>query len=91
MRIRWTPAASEDLEAIGAYLSDHLPAYAKTTIQTLHQAVLSLAVHPYKGRMGRVEGTRELVVPRLPYIVAYRVREAQIEVLHVHHGAQERL
>jgi plasmid stabilization system protein ParE len=41
------------------------------------------------GRPGLVKGTRELVVP--PYIVVYKVREAQeIVVLSVVHGAQDR-
>jgi toxin ParE1/3/4 len=40
--------------------------------------------------MGREGGTRELVFTRLPYIVAYRVKEQDIEVLHIYHAAQQR-
>jgi toxin ParE1/3/4 len=40
--------------------------------------------------MGREEGTRELVLSRLPYIVAYRLKEEAVEILHIHHGAQDR-
>jgi len=32
-----------------------------------------LAKNPNVGRLGRVSGTRELVVSRTPYIVVYRV------------------
>jgi toxin ParE1/3/4 len=39
---------------------------------------------------GREEGTRELVLPRLPYIVVYRIRGEAVELLHVYHGAQNR-
>lgn len=44
------------------------------------------------GRIGRVEGTREWVVPRLPYIVVYMLREERDElvVIAVFHGAQDR-
>jgi toxin ParE1/3/4 len=38
--------------------------------------------------LGREDGTRELVLTPLPYIVVYRVREDAIEILHVYHGAQ---
>ena len=38
---------------------------------------------------GSIEGTRELVISGTPYIVAYRVTDAQIEVLFVQHGARE--
>jgi toxin ParE1/3/4 len=48
-----------------------------------------LAPHPNLGRLGRVLGTRELVVARTPYIVAYRIEEAAVVVLRVLHGAQQ--
>jgi plasmid stabilization system protein ParE len=30
------------------------------------------------------------VLPRLPYIVAYRIKDETVEVLHIFHGAQNR-
>jgi toxin ParE1/3/4 len=50
----------------------------------------SLKASPHRGRIGREEGTRELVFTRLPYIVAYRIKEQTVEVLHIFHGAQDR-
>jgi toxin ParE1/3/4 len=43
------------------------------------------------GRAGRDEGTREWVVPRLPYMVVYEVDEDRNEVIviAVFHGAQD--
>jgi plasmid stabilization system protein ParE len=29
-------------------------------------------------------------LPRLPYIVVYRVKEKDVEILHIYHGAQHR-
>jgi toxin ParE1/3/4 len=42
------------------------------------------------GRLGLVEGTRELLEP--PYIIVYRVDEAEgeIVVLNIVHGARDR-
>jgi toxin ParE1/3/4 len=40
------------------------------------------------GRAGRVPGTRELVVPRTPYIVPYRIQRTTIQILRVYHGAR---
>ncbi len=90
MRLRWTPAAAGDLESINDYLTQHLPTFAQSTIREIYQAILSLRSIPNRGRPGREEGTRELVLPRLPYIVVYRVREDDIEILHIYHGAQQR-
>ena len=45
---------------------------------------------PYRGRLGREGGTRELVIANLPYIVAYRITGDAVEVLHIYHGAQDR-
>jgi len=40
------------------------------------------------GRPGRIGGTREFVVTGTPYIVAYRVRQPDLEMITVFHGAQ---
>jgi addiction module RelE/StbE family toxin len=90
MRLRWTPAAADDLEVIGDYLTQHLPSFAQSTIFEIYQAILTLRSTPFRGRPGREEGTRELVLPRLPYIVVYRVKENDVEILHIFHGAQHR-
>ena len=45
-------------------------ARVRTAIRT---AVERLPTYPNLGRAGRVDGTRELVIPDTPYIAAYRV------------------
>lgn len=47
-----------------------------------------LVKNPNVGRLGRVSGTRELVVSRTPYIVVYRVG-ARVEILAIIHGARD--
>ena len=90
MLIRWTPAAAEDLQRISDYLKEHHPHYRQATIRKVYAAILSLNEWPHRGRLGREEGTRELMFPPLPYIAVYRVKEHGIEVLRIHHGAQDR-
>jgi plasmid stabilization system protein ParE len=65
MRLRWTPAAADDLESIRDYLALHLPSFSQSTILEIYQAILTLRSIPFRGRAGREEGTRELVLPRL--------------------------
>lgn len=51
-----------------------------------YDTIQMLRLYPYCGRLGDEEGTRELVVPQTPYVVAYRVMD---QVLHIWHGAQD--
>jgi toxin ParE1/3/4 len=89
-RLRWSLAATGDLEGIANYLWLHHPAFAATTIQRLYAAVKSLKSFPYTGREGRKSGTRELVLAPLPYLLIYAVDEQSIQVLRILHTAQER-
>ena len=61
---------------------------ANLIAHTIYDAVQSLRTMPYRGRYGRLENTRELVVARLPYIVVYQVFEERVVILNVLHGAQ---
>jgi toxin ParE1/3/4 len=90
MRIRWTLAAASDLEHIKHYLTQHNPQFMQPTVLEVYETIRSLKTSPHHGRVGREEGTRKLVFTRLPYIVAYRVKDQTIEVLHIHHAAQRR-
>jgi toxin ParE1/3/4 len=80
--------AADDLERIADYLKEHHSNYAESTIRELYATVESLKAFPRIGRVGREEGTRELVFGRLPYIVVYRVKDEAIEVLRIWHAAQ---
>ena len=90
IRIRWTRGDAEDLEHIKDYLTEHHPQFAQSTVFELYETIRSLKTSPRRGRLGREEGTRELVLSRLPYIVAYRIKEQAIEILHIFHGARNR-
>jgi toxin ParE1/3/4 len=82
MRVRWTLAAA-DLQSIKDYLTERYPHLAESTVVSLYEGMRSLRASPHRGRAGRLEGTRELIFGRLPYIAAYRVKERTIEVLHI--------
>ncbi|MGD1213178.1 MAG: type II toxin-antitoxin system RelE/ParE family toxin [Candidatus Acidiferrales bacterium] len=43
---------------------------------------------PKNARPKRTTGTRELVIPKTPYIVPYRVRGTKIEIARVYHSAR---
>ena len=88
MHVRWTESASKDLRGIARYIRKDNPAAARAVAKATLDAVESLGSFPLKGREGGIIGTRELVVPRLPYIVVYRVTRTAIQILHIYHGAR---
>ena len=88
MKIRWTRLALEDLERARQYIAERNPAAAQAVIARIESALKALATHPEIGRRGRVQGTRELVVPDTPFIIAYLVSKNSVEILAVIHGAR---
>jgi toxin ParE1/3/4 len=84
----WSPRATRHLADLRAYIAAENPASAARVARTLLVAVERLADLPHLGRPGRVAGTRELLVPRTRYVIAYRVRGERLEIIAVFHGRQ---
>jgi toxin ParE1/3/4 len=85
----WSPEAMEDLAALRAYIEKDDPAAARRVALHIVESIETLLCdHPELGRSGRVPGTRELVIPRTPFIVPYRVVGNTIQILRVFHGAR---
>ena len=89
MRLRWTKRAERDLDEIAEYIGQDSPAAAaRVVLELIDQVEANLLAHPAIGRPGRVLGTRELVIGGLPYLVPYRMREKDIEILRVLHTSR---
>jgi toxin ParE1/3/4 len=74
----WSPEAIEDLAALRAYIEQDDPASARrVALHIIHNVEILLPANPEIGRAGRVPGTRELVIPRTPFIVPYRLQAEQ--------------
>jgi addiction module RelE/StbE family toxin len=89
LKVRWLKRALMSLDAEAEYIARDSPAAAQRLVRTIEQMVELLASHPALGRPGRVQGTRELVIPDTPYIIPYRVRQGRMEVLRVFHAARK--
>jgi toxin ParE1/3/4 len=89
-RIRWAPAAADDLEEIRNYLREHHPSLAQPTIRRLYDAARSLKRFPNRGRIGYKEGTRELIVGPTPYVIVYSVEPEMVHIFRVFHVSRER-
>ena len=89
MKIVWSPEAIEDLVSLRAYIAEDNPAAAQRVVRHIMQNIEQmLPDNPQIGRAGRVPGTRELVIPRSPFIVPYRLQRTTIQILRVYHAAR---
>ena len=89
MRVRWLRRALRNLDEEAEYIARDDPPAAARVVEHIASSVKLLGTHPASGRLGRVPGTRELVVTGTPYIVAYRVRDETVEILRVFHAARK--
>jgi len=88
MDVRWAPRAADDLERIVRYIQQDDPEAAHRVARTIYERAEGLQTLPNRGRPGRVEGTRELALPPLPFIIVYRVLPEAVQIVRVIHGAQ---
>ena len=90
MRLFWSLLASNDRRATFRYIAnDRSVAVANKVDAEIKAKAEQLIALPEIGRPGRVEGTRELVITGLPYILAYVVLADRVRILRVLHGAQQ--
>ena len=90
MLVRWTKPAVDDLTRICDYTEEHFgAAQARRAALAIFDNADSLKAFPQKGRPGRRLNTRELNIPKLPFVLIYRVRDGAIEISRILHGAQK--
>jgi toxin ParE1/3/4 len=89
VHIKWTTKARNDLYSVEEYISRDNPTAAVDTVLKIIETVESLSTFTQIGRPGRVPGTRELVIPDLPFIVPYRIDSSSIVILRIYHTSRK--
>ena len=84
----WTVTAVADLLAIIDYISEDNPDAAQALKDEIEDKTSRLREHPRIYRVGRVDGTREMVV-RPNYIVVYSENTETVTILRVLHAARQ--
>ena len=88
MRLEWSIFAQADRNEIFDYIEADSPKAAIAVDARIREQVATLTRFPESGRPGRIEGTRELVISRTPYIAAYRITGNTVRILRVLHGSR---
>lgn len=89
MRVNWTNTAVDHLVNIYEYISLNSPTYAKGMVDRITRRSSQIAGNPLSGRMVpeyQAQDIRELI--ENPYRIIYRIKQNQIDILAVIHGAR---
>lgn len=85
--VEWRQAARDDLRSIFDYIAEHSPPAALALLAQIETRISRLPDRPKAYRVGRVAGTREMVV-RPNYLVVYAETDEKVVILRVLHAAQ---
>ena len=87
-KLEWSAFSRDDLMSIVEYIAkDNLDA-AQRVFNDIRNKTEHLRDFPQMGRVGRITGTRELVVLG-NYIIVYQQQQETIQILRVMHSAQQ--
>ncbi len=90
MKIVWTRRATRHLQAAYQYwLGETSEDAADRMLDRIFSITEFLERNPEMGRPGRIATTRELILSPLPFLLAYRLRRNEIEILALLHGARK--
>jgi len=91
MRVEWSTPAAADLSVISEHIErDRNLTTANRITEAIYESARSLKSMLFRGRPGRIENTRELVVLKLPCIIIYRISNDRVTIVTIVYGAQKR-
>jgi len=84
----WLPKAIKNRHDLIDYIAEDNLRAAIEHDERIEKQIDQLLANPEIGRAGRMEGTRELVISRTPFIVVYRIKAKRIEIVCLLHTSQ---
>lgn len=91
MRVRYTPRAFADREAIFEYIDRRNPRAAREVKAFIEKRTSELGDSVVRHRVIPRLGVHALWLGRYPYIVYYRVGGIEIAIVHIRHAARRPL
>ncbi|MCA8911922.1 MAG: type II toxin-antitoxin system RelE/ParE family toxin [Planctomycetes bacterium] len=87
MRVKLADPAIRDLDGIAAYIGTDSANAANRVVKRILSALELLRDFPNMGRPAKAGASRELVIPRTPYIATYLVLNDTVWVTRIMHSA----
>jgi len=88
LKLKWTKQALEQLKTAHNYIAEENPVVAQIVATRIWDATETLLTQPEIGRLGRIAGTREWVIGKTPYLLAYAIKGDTVQILRVIHSKQ---
>ena len=88
MRVRYTPRAFADREAIFEYLNRRNPRVAREVKAHIDKRISAMGDSIVRHRLIPKLGVHALYIGRYPYIVYYRVGRDEISIVHIRHASR---
>ena len=87
-----TRDARDDVRGLREYISAHSSKQTGRRVANHIGAIINVfGTFPRAGHRGHIEGTLEMVVPRVPFVIVYRIAtDEEISILRVYHIARDR-
>ncbi|MEJ0060944.1 MAG: type II toxin-antitoxin system RelE/ParE family toxin [Terricaulis sp.] len=89
-RLVWDARALADLESISEYIAADSKKAAARVVSYIRERALVLEAMPKLGMASSDPGTRELILPRFPYVLVYEIAGDEVRILAVFHQQQNR-
>lgn len=86
---RWTTPALRDLAKILEYTASYDENAAQRIAKVLKTTSSQLDRFPQIGKPGREPETRELFLPKFPFVFIYRQTELSVDILRLLHTSQK--
>jgi toxin ParE1/3/4 len=86
VRVRYTPRARSDLEAILQYIDQRSPLGARKVKRAIQKTIELVGEFPEAGRRSGEQATRVLPAGRYPYLIYWTVEGGEAWILHIRHA-----
>lgn len=87
---RWLKTASQEFAGALDYAEEKQGSNAaKKLAKIINTSVASIVNNPGIGREGMVSGTRVFFVPRTKFLIPYRVKGSEVQILRIFHTSRK--